>query len=231
VKLALSFQPPRSSRLSSAGQLCRMFRRGFMNGRANSLIRSAAADVAAERIVYVRVAWLRIFRQQRSGRHNHAHLAITALRHLLIEPRRLHGVASIGRQPFDRGDISSSHRRDPRRARASRLAIHMYRARAAERHAAAEFGARKTERIAQHPKQRRIGRYFHRLRLPIYSDRNRIHEYPLVPARQIYVSRTGIAIRLSCAGVLLPIQEETGSQTATETGKIRIPLRIFKELL
>jgi hypothetical protein len=52
-----------------------------------------------------------------------------------------------------------------------------------------------------------------------------------VPARQIYVSRTGIAIRLSCAGVLLPIQKETGSQTATETGKIRFPLRIFKELL
>ena len=208
-----------------------MFRCSLVHSRANSLVRSAAADVAAECIVYVRVAWLRILRQQRCGRHNHAHLAIAALRHLLIEPRHLHGMASIGGEPFDRGDISASHRRDSRRARASCLAIHMYSARAAQRHAAAEFCAGKTERIAQHPQQRRIRSYFHRLRFAIHGDRNRIHEFPLDAARQIYVSRSGIAIRLSRVGVLLPIQKETGSQTATETGKIRFPLRIFKELL
>ncbi len=127
--------------------------------------------------------------------------------------------------------LSTSHRGDSRRARASRFAIHMYGTRAAQRHSAAEFRARKTERIAQHPKQRRVGRHLHRLRLPIHGDRNRVHEFPLMPARQIYVSHAGIAIRLSCSAMVQPIQKETGSQTATETGKIRFPLRIFKELL
>ena len=131
MKLALTFQPRRSSRLSQAAvELRRMFRRSLVHRCANSLIRSATADVAAKRIVNVRVARLRIFRQQRSGRHNHSHLAIAALRHLLIEPRRLHGMVPIGGEPFDRGDISASHRRNPRGTRASRLAIHMYRARA-----------------------------------------------------------------------------------------------------
>jgi hypothetical protein len=61
VKLALTFQPLRSSRLSSGGQLRRVLRRSLVHGGANSLIRSAPANVAAERIVYIRVARLRFF--------------------------------------------------------------------------------------------------------------------------------------------------------------------------
>src|SRR5260221_3862502 len=52
-------------------------------------IGGAAADIAAHRVVDVGVGRLRVLLQQRCRRHDFARLAITALRHLKLQPSRL----------------------------------------------------------------------------------------------------------------------------------------------
>ena len=66
-----------------------------MNGLANPLIGSATADVAAESFINVGIGWRWIFCQQRRRCHDHAHLAVAALRHLRVQPRNLHGMLAV----------------------------------------------------------------------------------------------------------------------------------------
>src|ERR1035437_4728530 len=53
--------------------------RGEVHSLADPLICAAAADIALQGIVNLRVAWLRILSQKRRGRHDLSRLAIAAL--------------------------------------------------------------------------------------------------------------------------------------------------------
>jgi len=118
-----------------------MFRRRLMNGLPDALIGAAAANMAAESFINVRVGGRGIFCKQRGGAHNHADLAVAALRNLVREPCLLHGMLSVGRKSFDGGDAAPGHSRDARGAGSRGFAIHVYSAGTAEGLAAAEFCA------------------------------------------------------------------------------------------
>ena len=76
-----------------------------MNGRTDLLEGAAAADVG-DRSVNVGVGRLRLFRQQRTHRHDHAGLAVAALRHLVLNPGFLHfGQHAVGGQTFNRCNL------------------------------------------------------------------------------------------------------------------------------
>jgi hypothetical protein len=64
-------------------------RSGLVNRLPNANVRPAAADVAVHCRVNISIRWLRSFRQQGSGGHHLACLAVAALRHVQIGPREL----------------------------------------------------------------------------------------------------------------------------------------------
>src|SRR5438128_5982790 len=110
-----------------------------MNGAADPLIGPATADVAAHRLIDVGVGGPRILAQEYSGGHDLPRLAVTTLRHVLLDPGALQRMAEIGREALDRGDLFAGGARDGRDARSHGLAVEMDRARSAEGHPAAEF--------------------------------------------------------------------------------------------
>ena len=61
------------------------FLSGSMNGGPNTRIRPTPANIR-HGFVDVGIGWVWLFFQQRGGRHNHAGLAIPALRHLMRNP-------------------------------------------------------------------------------------------------------------------------------------------------
>ena len=67
-----------------------------MNGFADALVRTAAADVAAHGVVDIGVGGLGFFGKQGYGGHDLPGLAVAALRNLLGDPRLLYraGIAS-----------------------------------------------------------------------------------------------------------------------------------------
>src|SRR5258708_17124194 len=73
--------------------------------RAHLLEGAAAADVG-DRLVDIGVAWLWLLLQQRHHRHDHAGLAIAALRHVVLDPGLLHLVQhAFLPAPLDRRDL------------------------------------------------------------------------------------------------------------------------------
>src|SRR5258705_3936838 len=79
--------------------------RGGVDCLAHLLEGAAAADIG-DGLVDVLVGRLRIVLQQRRHGHDHAALAITALRNVVVDPGLLHLVQSavVVRQSFDSGD-------------------------------------------------------------------------------------------------------------------------------
>src|SRR6185369_11799237 len=85
------------------------FRRG-VDGLAHFLERAATADVGHRR-VDVRVGGLGFRLQQRGGRHDHAGLAVAALRHVVLDPGFLHlGQRAAGGEAFDGRDLAARDR-------------------------------------------------------------------------------------------------------------------------
>src|ERR1700752_3454037 len=76
--------------------------RGGVDRLAHLLEGSAATDIG-DGVVDVLVGWFRLFFQERRHRHDHAGLAISALRHVVGDPGLLHLVqlAVCGGQTFD----------------------------------------------------------------------------------------------------------------------------------
>jgi len=128
-----------------------MFRRGLMDSLADALISAAAANMAAESFINVRIGGRGIFREERGGGHDHADLAVATLRNLVREPSLLHGMLSVGRKPFDSGDAAASDSGNARGAGARGFAVHVNSAGTAERLAAAEFCPGESQRVAQNP--------------------------------------------------------------------------------
>src|SRR5262249_9896206 len=112
-----------------------------MNRFANALVGAAAANVALHEVVYIRIRGLRLLAEQCHCGHDLPRLAVTALWYVYFHPRLLHGMATVGREPLNCGDLFSRHCRNRRNAGASRLAVDMKGARATKRHAATEFCA------------------------------------------------------------------------------------------
>src|SRR5688572_31886054 len=97
-----------------------------MDRLAYARIRSAAAEVAGHRAVDIGVRRLRVLLQQRGGGHDLTGLAVPALGYVHLDPRLLHRVAAIARQPFDsrNGFTGNTLRRCD--ARACRYAIDVH---------------------------------------------------------------------------------------------------------
>ena len=89
------------------------------------------------------------------GGHDHAGLAVPALRHVQLCPCLLERVAAVRRQSFDGYHLmrcgQRSHRND---AGANGFSIDMHRTGAAQADTAAVFCTCKTQLLAQHPEQR-----------------------------------------------------------------------------
>src|SRR5881396_496551 len=117
--------------------------RRVLDSLADSHISTAAADVPRHRGVDVAIGRVGVGGEQRRCGHDLARLAIAALRYLQVDPGLLDLFAGWrGTDRLDRGDAFAGRRGDRRDARAHRLAVDVDRARAAQRHAAAEFPAR-----------------------------------------------------------------------------------------
>ena len=95
--------PVGSGRGLSRGFGARWRAGGHVHGRADALVRAAAADVG-HRLVDVRVGRIRVLREQRRGGHDLPGLAVAALRDVEREPRLLHRVRTGRRQAFDGDD-------------------------------------------------------------------------------------------------------------------------------
>src|SRR5581483_2097970 len=123
---------------------------------AHLLEGAAAADVG-NRGVDVGVGGLRLLFQQRRDGHDHARLAIAALRHIVLEPRLLHLVElAVLRQAFDGGDLLARGAADREGTRTHRRAVDVHGAGTALRDAAAVFRAGEADILTDHPEQRRI---------------------------------------------------------------------------
>src|SRR5256885_15592071 len=66
---------------------------------ADLVVRPAAADIAGHRLVDVLVARGLVRGEQRHRAHDLAALAVAALRHVVLDPRRLHRFADAARAP------------------------------------------------------------------------------------------------------------------------------------
>src|ERR1700676_712451 len=129
--------------------------RGQVDSLSDAVIRAATAGICHLR-VDVGVRGGRPLPQQGERAHDHAGLTISALRSVEFLPGDLDRVASVRRDPFDRGDrLAHGHRRGDA-AGADRPAIDKQRARTALSYAAAELGARQPNVITYHPKKGRL---------------------------------------------------------------------------
>src|SRR5262245_36387349 len=79
--------------------------RGVVDCRADLLKSSAAADIG-DGLVDVLVGRLRLLLEKRCDRHDHATLAIAALRNIVGDPGLLHLMQrAIAGETFDGGDL------------------------------------------------------------------------------------------------------------------------------
>src|SRR5690348_3511569 len=184
----------RNSRRVICAALMSRSLRGAMDGGADALVRAAATDVGHRR-VDVGVRGMRRFREQRRGRHDLPRLAVAALRHVFLDPGALHGVAAVGRQPFDRGDRLPGDARNRCGARPHRLAVDVDGARAAQRHAASELGPGEAERVTQYPEQRHRRDSVDRLRFSVECELDRSHSIPPRYAEYTAYGICGAALR------------------------------------
>src|SRR3989441_4757672 len=137
-----------------ASPLC--LRRG-VDRFTDLLERAAPADVR-DRRVDIGVGRPRLVLQESRHRHDHAGLAVTALRHLMVDPGLLHLLQNaVGGQPLDGGDLLAYRRADGHHAGVDRLAVDVHRAGAALRDAAPVLGAGEADLLPDSPQQGRAG--------------------------------------------------------------------------
>src|SRR5712675_831817 len=130
---------------------------GLLDGRTDTRIGTATADVARHGIVDIRIARPGLRGEQRACRHDLARLAVPALRHIQRLPSRLDFLArGRGSDGLDGGDPLAGRRGHRGDAGPYRLAVDVNRARAAKARAAAEFRAGHVQHVAQRPQQRRV---------------------------------------------------------------------------
>src|SRR5437763_7684087 len=165
----------KSRRETLEGALMSGSLRGPVDRRPDALIRAAAANVGHGGID-VGVGGVRLLGEQRRRGHDLARLAVAALRHVFRDPRPLHRVGAVLGQAFDRRDALVGDRGNGQHAGARGDALQMHGAGAALRDATAELGARESERVAQHPEERRVGCDVDGFALAVDGEGNRGHD-------------------------------------------------------
>ena len=128
-----------------------------MDGVFDALVSAAAADVARHNLSYLVAGRFWIFRQERGRLHDLTGLAIAALRNIQFAPGLLNRVIAGRMKAFDRGDVAAGHIGNRCNAGAHGALVDHNGAGAAERLAAAKFGAGQAHFIAEKPKQRKVG--------------------------------------------------------------------------
>src|SRR5437899_339532 len=131
--------------------------RGGVDRLAHLLEGAAAANIG-DGLVDVLVGRLRLLIQERRHRHDHAGLAIAALRHVVGNPGLLYLVqlAIRASQALDGGDFLAGGLADGHPAGAHCHAVDMDGAGAALCNAASIFGSGQSDILADCPKKRRI---------------------------------------------------------------------------
>ena len=127
-----------------------------MDGFADAGVRAAAADVGDGGIELL-VGGRGIRGEKSADGHDHAGLAVAALRDLMIDPGLLHWSGRGAAEAFDGGDFGVGGGRDRDAAAAHRFSVEVDGAGTASADAAAVFGAGEAEFVAQDPKERCIG--------------------------------------------------------------------------
>ena len=145
-----SAMPPPMTLVATRNSRRFILRDRAMDGGAYAMVSAAAADVRHRRVdLFIR--GLRVFAQQRRSCHQHARLAVAALRHIDFQPGALQRMSRIRGQTLDRRDLRAHRGLERQQAGARRRAVEVHRAGAALADAAAEFRARHPEVVAQHP--------------------------------------------------------------------------------
>src|SRR5437763_1630414 len=193
--------------------------RGAMNRRADAHVGGAAADIG-QLAVNVRIARIDMAAQQVGDRHDHAGLAIAALRNVELDPSLLHGMVAAKRKSFDRGDLFVLRHDDRHDAGARGGAVDMHGAGAAQSDAAAELASGEAEMLAHHPQQRHVFGAVEFGRLPVDG---KLHRHALTAqvrglawntaaGNGITSMRWPIALSSACA-----IAGEIGASTTSPT--------------
>ena len=140
----------------------RSCRRRWRESRAAPGRRAVATDVG-DRGVDLLVARIRPLGEERRHGHDHAGLAVGALRHLVVYPGLLHRVQlAVLLERLDGRDRHPLGGGDRRGAGTDGPSVEVHGAGPAGRDAAPELGARQAERVPEQPQQRRVGFHAHR---------------------------------------------------------------------
>ena len=131
-------------------------RRSEMHGVFDALVAATAADVAGHGLADLVARGFWIVHQQRRRLHDLAGLAEAALRDVELAPGLLYRVIAGRVQPFDGGDVAAGGVGNRGDAGAHRLLVDDDGAGAAQRLAAAEFGAGQPDLVADEPDEWKI---------------------------------------------------------------------------
>src|SRR5882724_4445947 len=128
--------------------------RGVRDRGANSRIRAASTEVSAHRGVDVVTRGLRVGLEQCNRRHDLPGLAVTALRHVVLDPRRPDCLRNAPGYCFDGGDFAVSDIGKRGLARTDWLPVHVDGTGAAERLPAPELCSFQAKEISDRPQER-----------------------------------------------------------------------------
>src|SRR5204862_4407727 len=116
-----------------------------------------AAEIARHRLDDLAARRMGLGAQQRRGGHDLTGLAVSALRHILLDPGALERMRAVARQALDGEHLLVAERRDRQLARTHRRAADVHGAGAAETAPAAVFRANERQGVAQNPEERGLG--------------------------------------------------------------------------
>src|SRR5262245_6433883 len=139
-----SLSPPRLH------QLC-----GQMDGLPDAVVTAATARVRYP-CINIRVGRIGPSLEQGKRAHDHAGLAVAALRRIEFLPGDLNRMGAIRRDSFDSGNFLADGRSRADAAGTDRLTIDVHRACAALPDAAAELRSCQADMITDHPQQWRL---------------------------------------------------------------------------
>lgn len=168
-----------------------------MNRPAHALKSSAAADGIRHRLIDLGIARIRVGAQEGGRGHNHAGLAVAALRNIFLYPGFLAWVHTRRGQPFNSGKALPISGRERNLAGPNSRAAAMYGTRPAHTRAAAVFRSGGAEQVAKHPQERHIRRRIYGM--PATVDSDRVHG-PLDATTGKNVSRVQKISKLSGTG-------------------------------
>src|SRR6266403_4772475 len=130
---------------------------GICDRGANSRIRAASTEVSAHRGVDVVTRGLRVGPEQCDRRHDLSGLAVTALRHVVLDPRRPDCLRNAPSYCFDGGDFAVSDIGKRGLARTDWLPVHVDGACAAERLPAPKLCSFQAKEVSDRPQERHRG--------------------------------------------------------------------------